>query len=37
MTIITPCIDGNDQLQLLQRIRLGHVLKKHFDVKSQLN
>ena len=29
--IITPYIDGNDQLQLLQRSRLEYVLKKDFE------
>jgi hypothetical protein len=30
--IITPCIDGNDQPQLLQSFRLGYALKKHLNV-----
>ena len=31
ITIITPYIDGNDQLQLLQRFHLAYVLKKAFE------
>jgi hypothetical protein len=31
ITIITPYIDGNDQLQLLQRFHLEYVLKKAFE------
>jgi hypothetical protein len=30
--ITTPCIDGNDQLQLLQSFHLGYALIKHLNV-----